>query len=126
MSKVPCWDLSVRDALLDLDHERIAPTRNHFLYRTRHWPIEDLDQDGIPESLLGLIGNDLDTDSTGFLMRLNFSVYRLFEQLVNDLAVYSAPIKSRIGQSRFLAASERELVCYREFVSGIPAPQPRD
>jgi hypothetical protein len=117
MSNATCWETGLRQDILDVAHERISPPRNQFLYRVNYWPLGDLVADISPPSMTGLFGEELDTEATGFLLRLSFSVYRLFEQLMSDLASYSGSVKEQIDAVRFLTSSELpELNCYREFL----------
>src|SRR6266487_1289870 len=81
-----CWDIGLRQELLDLAHQKITPPRNRFLYRAHYWPLSDLTLDVQPSDLTGIIGTELETEDPGFLLRLSFAVYRLFEQLMGDLA----------------------------------------
>jgi hypothetical protein len=118
MSSAACWDTGLRQELLDVAHERITPPRNRFLYRAAHWPLGDLISDVQPPDLAGFIGTELDPEDPGFLLRLPFVVYRLFEQLMSELAGHSAVIKTQLAGSRCLADREvPELGCYREFIS---------
>lgn len=124
MSTASCWDTSIRDELYRLDPDQVSPPRNWFLYKNCHWPLEDLALDAPESSLTTLVGTELDVGDQGFLLRLSFSVYRLFEQLMNDLAGYSAPIKQQFQASRCLDPEIPELESYRSFVSqtGLPTP----
>jgi hypothetical protein len=118
MCKATCWDTDLRQELLDLDHLRITPPRNRFLYRAHHWPLNDLISDELPSDLTTLVGTELEVDDAGFLLRLSFAVYRLFEQLMSNLAAHSAVINIQLEGSRFLTDSELpELISYRNFVS---------
>jgi hypothetical protein len=120
MSDAQCWDIRLRRDLLNLDYEKVTPPRNHFLYKAHFWPLDDLTSDATPADLAGLFGTSLEADDRGFLLRLSFSVYRLFEQLMTDLAESSAVVKQQLDASRFLLSSELpELVCYREFLSQV-------
>lgn len=122
VSDASCWDLGLRHELLNLAHENITRPRNRFLYRAHYWPLGDLMEDIQPSDLAGLIGATLDSEDPGFLLRLSFAVYRLFEQLMSDLALYSGPVREQFDGSRFLAQSEApELGCYKDFVSKASA-----
>ena len=113
-----CWDIGLRQKLLDLDHKRITRPRNRLLYRAHYWPLNDLISDENPSCLTDLVGTELDSDDPGFLLRLNFSVYRLFEQLMSNLADDSAVIKMQLEGSRVTTASgSSEVGRYRDFVS---------
>lgn len=117
MSNATCWEIGLRQSLLDVSYERIAQPRNRFLYRAAYWPLGDLASDMVPPDMTALLGDGLDPEETGFLLRLNFSVYRLFEQLMSDLASYSVSVKEQMDASRFLTSSELpELHCYRDFL----------
>lgn len=120
MSDADCWDLRVREELLNLRYDDITPPRNHFLYQAHFWPLDDLLSDLAPSNLTALFGTDLDVDADGFLLRLSFCVYRLFEQLMADLGVYSTVIKEQLDGSRFLSDTQiAELDCYRDFLSQV-------
>ncbi len=122
MSNATCWDVGIRQELLDLAHQKITPPRNRFLYRSNHWPLTDLISDVQPSDLTGFVGTELNAEDTGFLLRLSFSVYRLFQQLMSDLASYSAVIKTQLDASRCQVESEAlDLVSYRNFVSQMNA-----
>jgi hypothetical protein len=122
MSDAGCWDIRLREELLDLSYEAITPPRNHFLYQAHFWPLNDLILDTAHGDLIALFGTELDIDHRGFLLRLSFSVYRLFEQLMNDLAEHSSVIKEQVDGSRFLSDREiPELGCYRNFLSQLKA-----
>jgi hypothetical protein len=72
--------------------------------------------------LTALFGTELDTADLGFLLRLSFSVYRLFEQLITDLAGYSAVIKEQVDGSRFIVNEAMpELACYESFLAQVTA-----
>jgi len=118
MSDATCWDIDIRQQLLDLDHLRITPPRNRFLYRAQHWPLNDLISDRLPPDLRGLVGTELEVDDAGFLLRLSFAVYRLFEQLMSNLADYSAVIRTQLEGSRLITNSvSRDIDGYNVFVS---------
>ena len=120
VSKAACWDVHLRQDLLDLAHDKITPPRNRFLYRANYWPLSDLTSDLSQSQLKSLFGMELDTDNPGFLLRLSFAVYRLFEELMKDLADYSGVIKQQLDASRCLADPEvPELGCYRDFLFQI-------
>jgi hypothetical protein len=117
MSNATCLEPDLRQGLLDVAHEKISPPRNRFLYRASYWPLGDLAVDVKPPDMTGLFGEELDTEDAGFLLRLSFSVYRLFEQLMSDLASYSGSVKEQLNASRFLTDSESpELSCYKDFL----------
>jgi hypothetical protein len=119
ISKVSCWDVSIQKELTSVGFEEITPPRNRFLYKAHFWPLGDLMEDA-SESMNALIGVDLDVDEQGFLLRLCFCVYRLFEQLIRDLGSYSAVIKAQCDGSRFLTDSDvPEVGCYKAFLSQI-------
>ena len=67
-----------------------------------------------------MIVPDLDAETDGFLIRLSFLVYLLFERLMADLSEYSPVVKSQVDASRFLLGLQiPELDLYRYFVSQI-------
>jgi hypothetical protein len=115
LSEVRCWDDSLRQEIVGLNYEAITPPRNAFLYKVHHWPLEDLAVDAPADRLKALVTKELDVGDPGFLLNLSFSVYRLFEQLMNDLAGYSGGIKQQFEASRCLDPELPELDSYREF-----------
>jgi hypothetical protein len=118
ISKTRCLDDDLRKELLGLAHEKVTPARNHFLYKAHFWLFDDLASDAEVRALDTLVGIELDTEDNAFLLRLSFSVYYLFEQLMHDLGTYSAVIKEQIDGSRFLSDSTiPELDRYRVFLS---------
>jgi len=122
MTDAKCWDASPRQSLLDLSFEAITPPRNHFLYKAHYWPLYDLIRDGVVSDFDKLFGTELDVDEQGFLLRLCFSVYYLFDQLMRDLAGYSAVIRQQIDGSRVFASSGLAVVgSYASFVSQVSA-----
>lgn len=122
MSQAKCWDISLRQGLLDLSFEAITPPRNHYLYKAHFWPLRDLVMDAVASDFDGLFGTELDIDEQGFLLRLCFSVYYLFEQLMRDLAGYSARIKQQLDGSRVVANSGLAVLgCYTNFTSQVSA-----
>ncbi len=122
ITKVTCWDKSLNKEFRDIAHDKITPPRNSFLYRSNYWPLDDLTVDADPATLTNLIGEELETSDPGFLMRLSFSVYRLFEQLITDLAKDSGPIRQQVEASRFIGDSTiPELECYLTFVEQVAA-----
>ena len=123
MSQVECWDASIRDELLDLSYEKISPPRNHYLYKASFWPFTDLMIDAALVDFNKIFGRaPLDVSDDGFLMRLCFSVYRLFEQLMADLAAHSAVIRQQYVESRIYANAGLPVTeCYANFVDQISA-----
>jgi hypothetical protein len=121
-----CWDTAICKELLKVSHKEISPPRNHYLYKANYWPLGDLMSDSDPPALLSSsFGTELDEEAPGFLLRLSFAVYRLFEQLIRDLAKHSAVIKAQMDASRFLSDAQiPELDCYRDFVAQIREAQP--
>ena len=120
MSEAECWDLALRDELIDLTFEAITPPRNRFLYKAQFWPLSDLIVDGQSPNFNNLFGTELDASAQGFLLRLCFSVYRIFEQLMSDLGLYSAVIKQQFDASRVLANSGLSVLdCYANFVAQV-------
>ena len=118
MSDVKCWDIELRDELTGLPFEGITPPRNHYLYKARYWPLPDLLTDQAAVELDVLKGTNLDVGEKGFLLRLCFSVYRLFEQLMNDLAQSSAVIKQQIDASRIVSSAGLPVISsYADFVT---------
>jgi hypothetical protein len=117
ISEAKCWNLPLRDELLNLSHDAISPPRNHFLYKAAFWPIPDLIDDLLPADLTKLYEGELDPEEVGFLIRLSCSVYLLFEQLLSDLANDSEAIRDQMEGSRILAnAGQPVLQDYATFV----------
>lgn len=126
MSEVPCWDDNLCAELLELAHESIAKPRNKYLYRSAFWPGPDLVADTLDPDFLEFANAQLDVDDEGFLLRLAFSVYRLFDQLIGDLAKVSGPIRTQVEQSRITGAPEAdELTCYNAFVAKLASADAR-
>jgi hypothetical protein len=120
MCEADCWNAKTRDELLGLQYDQITPPRNHFLYRSQFWPLHDLLTDLDPSVLKELVGSELNVEDKGFLLRLGFSVYWLFEQLMSDFADQSELIKSQLNGSRFHMESQAGGLeeCYELFLSG--------
>jgi hypothetical protein len=95
-SSVPCWNAVLCDEISELDYEKITPPRNHFLYKAGYWPMDDILADSPASELDTLIGTGLDTENEGFLLRLCFTVYVLFEQLMVDVSSRSNIIRAEI------------------------------
>lgn len=127
MTTATCWDTKLRDALLDLDYKDFSRPRNKYLYNAAFWPLhEDIKSDLLSDLLLAdfnkLFGATLVIADEGFLLRLCFSMYRLFEQLMTDLASQSAIIKAEVDASRIVAnAGLPAIECYTNFLSQVGA-----
>jgi hypothetical protein len=122
MTEAKCWDVRLRRKLLDLDWEAITPPRNHFLYKAHYWPLSDLIKDGTASDFSRLSGMELDVEEPGFLLCLCFSVYYLFDQLMCDLAEYSAVVKQQTDEARIFASAGLAVVnSYTNFVAQISA-----
>ena len=121
MSEEPCWDTRLSSELLLLSCDEITPPRNRFLYKASFWPpLGDLTEDVDIRDLNDLFGTELDAEDPGFLLRLSFSVYRIFEQALADLAEHSAIIKEQLHGSRVISASELpESFYYKGFLSHV-------
>lgn len=120
MSVAECLDKGLREEMLNLSYENISPPRNDFLYVAHFWPLGDLMSDASVEEMDSLIGTELDAGDEGFLLRLSFCVYRLFEQLMSDLAEKSPVIKTQFDGSRSCVDSAQpEFGRYRSFLSQI-------
>lgn len=117
ISAVGSWDLDLRDELLGISYEDITPPRNRFLYHAEYWPLADLTSDLTAIEMELLIGDELDVSADGFLLRLGFTIYRLFEQLINDLAERTPIIKSQVEGSRSVVSfNAPEFDAYRSFL----------
>jgi hypothetical protein len=117
-SVIACIDQELRRELLDLSSGEITPPRNRFLYQAHFWPLSDLISDATLEQMDSLLGTYLDTAEEGFLLRLSFSVYRLFEQLMSDLSEHSPIIKTQFDGSRsWVDQTEPEFGRYRAFLA---------
>ncbi len=123
MTEAICWDVALRDELIDLSFEAITPPRNRYLYKAAFWPpLSDLMADALLPDFNKLFGTALEVDEEGFLLRLCFSVYRLFEQLMGDLAAQSAVIKEQLDGSRVLTSAGLPVIeSYANFVSQVSA-----
>lgn len=123
VSDVPSWDETIRSELLDVAYASITKPRNGFLYKAAFWPGEDLLVDGTESEFVGFVGTHLNSEDKGFLLRLAFDVYRLFEQLVISLAEQSGPIRTQLDESRiFKDPAVAELVSYNAFLSQFNEP----
>jgi hypothetical protein len=122
-TEATCWDITLRDALIGLDFEDFSRPRNKYLYKASFWPpLADLMADTLLADFNKLFGTGLDVGDEGFLLRLCFSVYRLFEQLMTDLASQSGVIKNQLSGSRiFVNAGLPAIECYSNFVSQVSA-----
>ena len=120
------WDVKLRDALLDIDYKDFSRPRNKYLYNAAFWPQRaDLIGDLVLDDFNKLFGVTLEIAEEGFLLRLCFSVYRLFEQLMTDLASQSAIIKEQVDVSRVVANAGLPAVeCYANFLSQVAAAAP--
>lgn len=97
----------------------VTRPRNAFLYKAAFWPGDDLIADGNEEEFGSLVGTGWSTEQKGFLLRLSYHVYLLFEQLINDLAEASGVIRKQIDDSRIMSAPNvPELACYNTFIVG--------
>ena len=124
VSSVDVWDEDLGRELKGLSHEKITPPRNWLLYKAHFWPLNDLVADATDE-MSGLVGTHLDTDEKGFLLRLCFTVYRLFEQILADLGERSGNVKHEMDHSRCLAAAGlQDMGCYRGFLEQIADANP--
>ena len=122
VSNVSCWSQQLHKDLKNIAHTKITPPRNAFLYKAQHWPLDDMTQDVTPATMGLLVGTDLLVEDTGFLLRLCFSVYRLFEQLIADLSADSAVIKRQLEGSRIFVNEELSVLeSYKHFVSQVSA-----
>lgn len=116
-----CLDTALRDSLLDIDFEDFSRPRNKYLYKTSFWPpFPDLLADTLLADFNKLFGESLDIAEEGFLLRLCFSVYRLFEQLMTDLATQSGIIKEQLDASRIFSSAGLPVIeCYDNFISQV-------
>jgi hypothetical protein len=120
MSEADCWDSNVREELLAIDYTHFSRSRNHFIYQPRYWPLDDLMKDGDPSQVDLFVGTELDSENEGFLLCLSFSVYRLFEQLITDLAEQSSIIRMQLEGSRWSTDASSDVV-YERFVTHAAA-----
>lgn len=119
-----CWNRDAYKELLDLAFKDISRPRNKFLYGSAFWPGDDLLLDGSADAFIALAAAGLDPSQHGFLLRLSFSVYRLFEQLIGDLAGYSGPIRDELDESRIIKAPfASDLFCYNSYLDGLEAAE---
>ena len=120
ITSADCIDESLAKELKSIPYGKFSPPRNHFLYQAHFWPLDDLMSDATFEKMNNLMGTELHAEEQGFLLRLSFTVYRLFEQFMSNLGEYSAVIKEQVGESRCLSDSELPVMgCYRNFLSQI-------
>ncbi|MGC4084047.1 MAG: hypothetical protein QM736_18545, partial [Vicinamibacterales bacterium] len=105
-SQSVCTPLLLEE-LDELADSTVTGPRNSYLYKSAYWPEnDDLLQDIDPALLRKLLLVPLDPQQTGYLMRLSCTVYRLFEELVSDLAAISGVVREEILKSRILAAPD--------------------
>ncbi|MGZ5445246.1 MAG: hypothetical protein ACXW5U_17565 [Thermoanaerobaculia bacterium] len=117
VSKPVCDEGTTKD-LLNVSHDSISKRRNAFLYRASFWPGSDLLDDSDAEKLAALVEPELDDAAEGFLLRLSCDVYRLFEQLVLDLAKRSGPIREQLDKSRIVREPNSPyLLAYNAFLA---------
>lgn len=120
ISDVPCWDDRVRQELLDVTCASITRPRNAFLYKAAFWPGKDLLVDGSDDEFTRFVGTGLNDNDEGFLLRLSFDVYRLFEQLITNLAEESGPIRVQLNESRIISdPAVADLVSYNAFLNQL-------
>jgi hypothetical protein len=118
ISDVPCWDDKICQELLDVNCASITRPRNAFLYRAAFWPGKDLLVDGSDDDFTRFVGTGLNEEDEGFLLRLSFDVYRLFEQLIANLADEAGPIRVQLNESRIISdPSVSDLISYNAFLS---------
>lgn len=118
ISDVPCWDNKIGQELLDVTCASITRPRNAFLYKAAFWPGTDLLVDRSDDEFTRFVGTGLNEDDEGFLLRLSFDVYRLFEQLITNLADESGPIRVQLNESRIISdPTVADLVSYNAFLS---------
>jgi hypothetical protein len=123
ISDVRCWNDKIRQELLRISYELITRPRNRFLYRSAFWPGKDLLIDGTDEEFVRFVGTSLNSEDEGFLLRLGFDVYQLFEQLVMNIAEQSGPIRQQLADSRIVInPGVAELVSYNAFLGQLNEP----
>lgn len=105
ITRSDCLDAKLRQDLLGLTYEDITPPRNSYLYKAHFWPLTDLITDGSITDFDNLTGTELDVNSEGFLLRLCFTVYYLFEKLMLNLAEDAGVIKLQMESSRVLSST---------------------
>lgn len=93
ISTVECWNEDLVSEVTQLNFEKITPPRNLFLYKANYWPLDDLVADLIPSTLNSLVGSTLEESSDGFLLRLCFTIFQLFSELIADLASTSNTVR---------------------------------
>jgi hypothetical protein len=121
---VSCWTKSIHDELRKTVGDGMTKVRNAFLYKSAFWPLDDLMTDGSSADFTKLIGGPLDTAEAGFLLRLSYITYRLFEDLMVDFGAICDPVKLQLRQSRIVRdPASTDLVCYTAFLtkSGLSA-----
>lgn len=120
VTQAQCWADVITKELIDVKYAAITPPRNHFLYKANYWPLDDLAADVSDARLDAMIIPELDAETDGFLVRLSFLVYYLFETLINDLAKYSPVIMEQVEASRFQVRKMLpEMALYRDFIAHV-------
>src|ERR1700730_14110887 len=118
-SNVSCWHGRAYAELMEMP-DGITRPRNAFLYKSAFWPGDDLLVDGSEDQFRDLVGDELDVDQKGWLLRLSYNVYWLFEQIISDLAGVSGVIREQIEDSRIMCApNAMELGCYNMFLTDL-------
>jgi hypothetical protein len=115
ISKLSCCEQSLVSEICDISFEKITPPRNHFLYKAHFWPLDDLVTDSQNGESQKLLEAELDPSHAGFLIQLNFYVYKIFEQLLSDFSKLSAVIDKQWTGARFSAGTSPERDLYEAF-----------
>ena len=80
---------------------RVSKPRNELLYTPNGWPAEDLLNDALVEEFVDLFARGLgSSEERGFLLRLSYAVYHVFEALMADLGEVSGRVRRELEMSR--------------------------
>lgn len=117
VTKADCWNKSLLKSLRSVRYTEFSPPRNAFLYKPTHWPMADLASDSA-EPVSTLVASTLQANDTGFLLAVGCAIYRLFEDLVKDLATLSPTVERQLKGSRCVSVSDlEEIGFYNAFLT---------
>ena len=117
-ARVGCWSGRAFEEMRTLsENARITRPRNAILYGATSWPLDDLLKDRNEADFLALVLTEFDAKEAGFLLRLSYNVYRLFEALMKDLAIDVGPVRVELDESRVAKdPTTLDLATYNGFV----------
>lgn len=120
ITKSDCMDENLIREISSVSYAEFGRARNRFLYKSHYWPLDDICLEYSGSEFLDLPSSELDADDQGFLLRLSFLVYRLYEQLISDLGKRSDPIRAQVeGSMCVTRMNSDDIRCYSKFASGF-------